>query len=213
VENPAFEAFYRGIYGDRWEALGEALRKPARTEPYKDGLREPYLLDRASALAALSLRLLPEGGMVLDACAAPGGKSLVIASRLGAGSVLVANEVSRERRRRLQEVLDRYLDAEKRARVRVSGFDAAAQGGRRSERGRFTGVLLDAPCSSERHVIQSPAHLARWTKARPRSLAARQWSLLSAAFLLLREGGSLVYVTCSLNPEENGGVVGRLVEK
>jgi 16S rRNA (cytosine1407-C5)-methyltransferase len=172
----------------------------------------PYRLDRASVLAAQSLPLPPEG-IMLDACAAPGGKSLVIASALGEGQRLLANEFSARRRGRLVRVLDEHLNAEKRARVWVSGFDAAALGGRRREQGRFSGILLDAPCSSERHVIRNPAALARWTAARPRFLARRQWALLSSAFLLLREGASLVYATCALTETENDGVAERLVKK
>ena len=179
---------------------------------FAEGLREPYFLDAASVLAARSLRL-PAGGIVLDACAAPGGKSLVIAAALPEGTRLLANELSGDRRRRLAAVLDRYLPEEKRARVTVSGFDAAAQGGRKREGGRFAAVLLDAPCSGERHVLADPRALGRWTPARPRFLARRQWALLSSAFLLLAPGGSLVYVTCALSEEENDGVAGRLLEK
>jgi 16S rRNA (cytosine1407-C5)-methyltransferase len=123
---------------------------------------------------------------------------------------LLSNEFSSERRRRLAKVLDEHLDAALRERVRVSGFDAAALGGKKSEYGRFDALLLDVPCSSEAHVLQNPAALAQWTSARPRFLARRQWALLSAAFLLLRPGGSLVYVTCAISPEENEGVVSRL---
>jgi 16S rRNA (cytosine1407-C5)-methyltransferase len=97
--------------------------------------------------------------------------------------------------------------------VRVSGFDAAAMGGKKSEQGRFRAVLLDAPCSSEAHVLGKAAALAAWTQARPRFLARRQWALLSSAFLLLAGGGSLVYSTCALTEEENDGVVRRLLEK
>jgi 16S rRNA (cytosine1407-C5)-methyltransferase len=110
-------------------------------------------------------------------------------------------------------VLDRHLDGETRSRISLSGFDAAALGGREGEHRRFAAILLDAPCSAERHVIADKMALARWTPARPRFLARRQWALLSAAFLLLREGGSLVYATCSLAPEENDGVCSRLAEK
>jgi 16S rRNA (cytosine1407-C5)-methyltransferase len=184
------------------------------------------MMDRASVLAAESLRL-PEEGLILDACAAPGGKSLVLASRMAGdasrmagdvtrmagGARLLCNELSRERRRRLASVLDEHLDEEKRRRVNVSGFDAAKAGGKKSEWGRFDAILLDAPCSSERHVIQSPKALAEWKPARPRQLSQRQWSLLSAAFLLLKSGGSLVYATCALSPEENDGPVSKLLEK
>ncbi|MDR1788442.1 MAG: hypothetical protein LBR16_08360, partial [Treponema sp.] len=210
----AFDAFYRGLYGARWDALKAALRSPPRAVPWSEGLTKPYFLDEASVRAALALPL-PEGagGLVLDACAAPGGKTLILASRMAEGVTLVANELSRERRRRLGAVLDGHLAPALRERVRVAGFDAAAAGGLLSERGRFDAILLDAPCSSERHVLQSPAALSRWTPARPRALAARQWALLSSAFLLLKAGGSLVYATCALNPAENDDVVSRLAKK
>jgi 16S rRNA (cytosine1407-C5)-methyltransferase len=208
-QNAAFEDFYRGIYGGRWVELRESLLAPVRAVPYDEGLVRPYMLDYASVLAARSLR---PAGEILDACAAPGGKALVIAGRM-AGGKLLANELSAERRRRLRAVLDEHLGPEKRALARVSGFDAAAAGARRGEWGRFDGILLDAPCSGERHVLGDPPSLARWTAARPRFLAGRQWSLLSAAFLLLKPGGVLVYATCSINPGENDGVIRRLLDK
>jgi len=211
-ENLAFEDYYREIWGSRWPSLRESLLSPAASIPYGEGLAKPYLMDRGSVLAAASLRL-PAAGIILDACAAPGGKSLVLASRMAADAALLANELSAERRRRLVNVLDEYLGAEKRRQVTVCGFDAGKQGGRKSEWNRFDAILLDAPCSSERHVIQSPKALAEWTIARPRSLARRQWALLSAAFLLLKPGGSLVYATCALTPEENDGPVARLLNK
>ena len=212
VKNEAFEVYYRGLWGSRWETLRESLLSPAAYVPYTEGLTKPYLMDRASVLAAQSLRL-PEKGLVLDACAAPGGKSLVLVSRLNGVTRLLSNELSAERRRRLLKVLDDHLNSEKRGLVSVSGFDAGQLGGKKSEWGRFDAILLDAPCSSERHVIQNPRSLDAWKAARPRSLACRQWALLSAAFLLLKPGGSLVYATCALSPEENDGPVSRLLGK
>jgi 16S rRNA (cytosine1407-C5)-methyltransferase len=210
--NEAFEDYYRALYGERWEGLRRSLLEKAASTAFTEGLRSPYMLDPASVLAARSLRL-PHEGTILDACAAPGGKSLVIASGMGRGVRLLANELSGERRRRLVQVLDERLDGERRAQVTVSGFDAAALGGKEHERGRFDGILLDAPCSSERHVLAGQKALAQWRPARPRFLAARQWALLSAAFLLLKHGGSLVYVTCALSEEENDEVVSRLLQK
>jgi 16S rRNA (cytosine1407-C5)-methyltransferase len=227
--NPGFEDYYGAIYGERWPRLRASLleREAVRAVPYEGSgekkLTKPYYLDRASVLAASSLRLpesagtesggLREAPLILDACAAPGGKALVLASRMEKGTQLLANELSSCRRRRLARVLDEYLPAELRAVVRVSGFDAAAAAGRKTERGRFAAVLLDAPCSGEGHVLRDAAALSQWTKARPRFLARRQWALLSAAFLLLAPGGSLVYATCAINPEENDGAARRLMEK
>jgi 16S rRNA (cytosine1407-C5)-methyltransferase len=214
--NEAFEEYYRACFGSRWQTLRKSLLEKAGPVLYSQGpfarLTVPYPLDRASVLAAQSLRL-PESGLILDACAAPGGKSLVIASSMSGETRLLANELSGERRRRLVKVLDDHLDADLRQRVRVSGFDAAALGGRKTEHERFDAVILDAPCSSEAHVLGDPKALAQWTSARPRFLAQRQWALLSAAFLLLRPGGSLVYATCALSPDENDGVVSRLAAK
>jgi 16S rRNA (cytosine1407-C5)-methyltransferase len=211
-ENPAFEEYYSKLWGSRWPGLRESLLLPGASIPFGEGLVKPYMMDRASVLAAFSLRL-PESGTILDACAAPGGKSLCLASRMAPESRLLCNELSAERRRRLVNVLDEHLCEEKRRRVAVSGFDAGKQGGKKSERNRFDAILLDAPCSSERHVIQNAKALAEWKPARPRSLSLRQWALLSAAFLLLKPGGSLVYSTCALTPEENDGPVSRLLSK
>jgi 16S rRNA (cytosine1407-C5)-methyltransferase len=210
--NDQFESYYTGLFGSRWKDLRESLIGKSAALPYAAGLVKPYLLDRASMLAAQSLDISTEGP-ILDACAAPGGKTLVIASRMGSRSTLLANELSGERRRRLAKVLDEHLPGALRERITVTGFDAAAAGGRSTERGRFAAVLLDAPCSSERHVLGSEKALAQWTLARPRFLARRQWALLSSAFLLLHSGGSLVYATCALSPEENDAVVSRLLEK
>jgi 16S rRNA (cytosine1407-C5)-methyltransferase len=223
LQNDAFEAYYRGLYGGRWDGLRESLCAERPAYAFQQGLTAPYFLDYASVLAARAVRL-PDGGntedgcgeappVVLDACAAPGGKSLVIAANLAPPARLLANELSAERRRRLSTVLDTHLCGETRSRVSVSGFDAAAAGRRTSEHGRFAAVLLDAPCSSEAHVLKDAKALAAWTPARPRFLARRQWALLSSAFLLLAPGGSLVYATCALSAEENDGVARRLLAK
>jgi 16S rRNA (cytosine1407-C5)-methyltransferase len=211
-KNYAFEEYYQNCYGERWPGLRRSILLPATSIPYSEGLVKPYMMDRASVIAASCLRL-PAEGIILDACAAPGGKSLVVASRMGVGASLLSNELSCERRRRLSNVLDEHLDAETRARVTVSGFDAAAAGGKKTEQNRFNAILLDAPCSSERHVIQNAAAYAQWKPGRPRGLARRQWSLLSSAFLLLKSGASLVYATCALAPEENDGPPAKLLEK
>jgi 16S rRNA (cytosine1407-C5)-methyltransferase len=206
----AFEDRYRALFGARWEALATALAAAADTRPFVAAPgSEPFFLDSASVAAASFLPL--ETGEILDACAAPGGKTLVVTSRLGADSILLANELSSDRRRRLSDVLDRHLPPGLRKRVRVCGEDAASMCLRNKQ--RFSSILLDAPCSSERHVLGDPRALAAWKAARPRSLARRQWALLASAWLMLKPGGWLVYSTCALGPEENEAVVERLAEK
>ena len=207
----AFRQHYRSIFGERWEGLEATLAMPSDSVAIDLGGTEPYFLDSASVFAAESLNL-PEDGEILDACAAPGGKSLIIASRMAGNNLkLIANELSSDRRRRLSEVLDRSLPPEIRSRVVVAGEDAGAMC--RRNVGRFGAILLDAPCSSERHVLADSVALAAWSPSRPRSLAQRQWALLSSAFLMLKPGACLVYSTCALDPVENDGVAGRLAAK
>ena len=206
----AFEAYYAAIFGSRWPALREALLK--ETQPVAFSVRggEPYYLDQASIYAAQALPPIDDG-RYLDMCAAPGGKTLVLASRMGQDAQIQANELSRARRARLLAVLDEHLPSDIRTRIDVTGYDAATFP--RYRQVCYDRILLDAPCSSERHVITDAKYLACWTPARIKMLAQRQWALLSAAFLLLKPGGFLVYATCALADAENDGVVQKLLKK
>ena len=206
----AFEAYYAALFGDRWPALREALLK--ETQPVAFSVRggKPYYLDQASIYAAQALPPLDEGSY-LDMCAAPGGKTLVLASGMGQEAHIQANELSRSRRARLLTVLAEHLPPDISTRIEVTGYDAATLP--RYRRACCDRILLDAPCSSERHVITDAKYLACWTPARVKMLAQRQWALLSAAFLLLKPGGFLVYATCALADAENDGVVQKLLKK
>ena len=206
----AFEAYYSALFGGRWQALREALLQ--ETQPVAFSVRggKPYYLDQASIYAAQALPPIDEGSY-LDMCAAPGGKTLVLASGMGQDAQIQANELSRARRARLLTVLDEHLPPDIRTRIEVTGYDAATLP--RYRKACYDRILLDAPCSSERHVITDEKYLACWTPARIKMLAQRQWALLSAAFLLLKQGGFLVYATCALADAENDGVVQRLLKK
>lgn len=205
----AFEQYYQTLYGDRWEGLRDALCEPSRQIGWNENLREPYYMDSDSIAAA---RVLPSGGRnILDMCAAPGGKTLVLASSLEQGAAITANEFSRDRRARLLSVLDRYLASETRLQVQVTGHDASRWS--RHETASHDRILLDVPCSSERHVLGSPPYLAQWSPARIRNLGFRQWALLSGAWLVLAPGGYLVYATCALSPVENDGAIRKLLRK
>lgn len=206
----AFDAFYSELFGERWAFLKEALLGAASQCGYETGLLKPYYLDKGSVRAARTLPL-ENAEKIADFCAAPGGKSLILASTMSQSATLVSNERSRERKNRLQKVLDEHLEESVRSRVSVSGFDASCWCN--YEREAYDRILLDAPCSSERHVLADEKYLAQWSKARIRNLAVTQWSLLSSAFLVLKKGGYMVYSTCALAPAENDSVVARLLKK
>lgn len=206
----AFDAYYGELFDSRWPDLRTALLKETQPVAFSVCGGKPYYLDAASICAAQALPPL-DAGQCLDMCAAPGGKTLVLASRMGAEVHIQANELSRTRRARLLKVAEEHLPAEMRSRISITGFDAATLP--RSQQAFYDRILLDAPCSSERHVITDPKYLADWTSARIKMLSQRQWALLSAAFLLLKPGGFLLYATCALANAENDGVVRKLLKK
>lgn len=206
-----FEEYYDQLYGDRWQALKESFAgQGSAVEYHVSGAEQSYFLDSASVLAALSLPL--DGAEeILDLCAAPGGKTLVLASRMPEDAKLSSNERSPERKHRLATVVQTCLPAEISERVKTSCSDGATWCTRQSE--CFDCILLDAPCSSERHVIADPKYLNTWSPSRIKTVTTEQWALLSSAYRLLRPQGILLYSTCALCPEENDGMIERLYKK
>lgn len=183
-----------------------SLHRPLRTA---NGLFDYYMMDLASVIVANALEVEPND-RVLDLCAAPGGKSLILAEQLGPNGELTANERSAARRFKLKDILANYLPDEARARVRITGHDASKWGTR--ERDVYDRVLVDAPCSSERHVIGSP-EMSHWKASRTKQMAVRQYAILCSALLAVKPGGRIVYSTCSISPYENDHVIERLLKR
>lgn len=206
-----FEQYYGELYGERWQALKESFAgEGSAVEYYVTGAEKKYFLDSASVLAALCLPL-EDATDLLDLCAAPGGKTLVLASRMSADATLSSNERSPERKHRLSTVVQSCLPPEISERVKTSCSDGATWCTRQTE--CFDRILLDAPCSSERHVIADPKYLNSWSPSRIKTVTTEQWALLSSAYRLLRPEGILLYSTCALCPEENDGMIERLYKK
>ena len=150
-----------------------------------------------TALRAAELLEPREGELLLDLCAAPGGKSVVLAD---AGSRVLACDPSAPRLLRLRDTLRRLAP-----RGRVDLVACASGDGTAQE--TFDGVLVDAPCSNTGVLAQRPEARWRYGPAAVRSLAELQGRLLRAGAERLKRGGRLVYSTCSLEPEENGRCV------
>ena len=206
-----FFDYFSNLFGERWPALLEALKgEGCATELRFGASLEPYYLDEASVFAAKSLAVEP-GMDVLDMCAAPGGKSLVIASMLQGEGSLQSNDRSPDRRLRLTHVLENSLPASWLGIVKVTGYDGVKFGLHKKE--SYDRILLDAPCSSDRHVLNSPAHLEVWSAKRVKRLSVEQGALLASAVDALRPGGVLVYGTCALSPLENDKVVEKILKK
>ena len=206
-----FEEYYGELYGERWDAIKESFAgEGSAVEYHVTGAQQSYFLDSASVLAALSLPL-ENASDILDLCAAPGGKTLVLASRMPQDAKLSSNERSPERKHRLATVVQTCLPLEILERVITSCSDGATWCTRQTE--CFDHILLDAPCSSERHVIADPKYLNTWSPSRIKTVTTEQWALLSSAYRLLSPKGILLYSTCALCPEENDGMIERLYKK
>ena len=174
------------------------------------GLRLGYVMDPASIEAARALPL--EGAeSVLDLCAAPGGKSLVLAEGLPPEAELFLNDRSSDRLARLRQVIADYVPTSVSARIRITGHDGRRVG--LGKREAFDRILLDAPCSSEGHVLADPQALEQWSESRVERLAQDQYALVTSALDALRPGGYLLYSTCALTKRENDAVIQRIFER
>lgn len=161
-----------------------------------------YVQDQGSQMVG---RLAGARGRILDACAAPGGKSTLMADDEASTRTVVAAEASMERARRLAALVARWGSPN----VHVATADAL----RPPFRQPFDVVLLDAPCSGLGTIGRNPD--IRW-RARAGDLdrqATRQRALLEALAPLVARGGRLVYSTCSSEPEENEAVVATFLER
>lgn len=205
-----FNQFYSDLFGSRWEALKESFFQENQSVEYKIQNCESYFLDSASVFAALCLPL-QDAQNILDLCAAPGGKTLVLASRMPEDAKLFSNERSTSRVSRLKKVVETCLPGQINERVKVSCSDGSTWCKRQSE--CFDRILLDAPCSSERHVIQDKKYLDSWSPSRIKTVSMEQWALLSSAYRLLEVGGILLYSTCALCPQENDEIIKKLHKK
>ncbi|MCL2705985.1 MAG: RsmB/NOP family class I SAM-dependent RNA methyltransferase [Spirochaetaceae bacterium] len=205
-----FNNYYSSIYGIRWEVLKESFKlKPDYFEINK-GMLAPYYIDKASLFPVKALDIFP-GQNVLDMCAAPGGKTLLIALANGESGTITANDRSASRRKRLISVLDASLPLNLRKTVKITGHDASLWGV--YEKNIYDRILLDAPCSSERHVYLSEPHLKLWSPSRIKQLASRQFAMLAAALDAVKPLGKIVYSTCAISREENDGIIEKLIKK
>ena len=155
----------------------------------------PQMDDGSRLVAELAAAAMPEAKRVWDCCAAPGGKTLILARRLGAAEV-VATDVSAKRLAQTEARLRRYAYAE---RVRCGVADAVEAKG---VEGAFDLILCDVPCSGTGTLAGNPEIRHRLKVEEMTRQGERQRAILAGALKRLRRGGRLVYSTCSLEPEE-----------
>jgi len=178
--------------------LKSPLRKLQESFIYKEGYI--YVQNLSSMLVPLCLE--PENNdKILDLCAAPGAKTTQILSLAPSAEIIAVEKI----RVRYYKLL---------ANLKQQGADSVKayllEGGlvRKKFPGQFDKILVDAPCSTEgRFFVANPRSYKYWKPKKIKEMVHKQKKLLRAAFFSLKEGGILVYSTCTISPEENEEVV------
>ena len=164
-----------------------------------------FSLQNPSAYEVVKLLDLKPGLKVWDACAAPGGKSALMAEMEPSLDIL-ASDVSEFRVQKMHDVVDR-LGLKN---VHLECIDVLACNG---DVGTFDRILLDVPCSNMGVIARRPESVYRLTPESIKELSELQYKLLESAATRLAVGGIIVYATCSPDPTETTQVVNRFVKE
>lgn len=184
--------------------LKTPLREFQRTEIYRNGL--VYVQNLSSMLPVLCLG--PENrDKILDLCAAPGAKTTQVFSLAPQAEVTAIEKI----RPRYYKLL---------ANLKTQGIETAkvllldSIWVRKKFPEYFDKILADVPCSAEgRFLTSNPNSFKYWKQRKVKEMVHKQKKLLHSAFLALKEGGILVYSTCTFSPEENEGVIDWFINK
>ena len=160
-----------------------------------------FYMQEPSASAVVEALDPSPGTMVLDLCAAPGGKATHLAARLAGDGILVANECVASRVQPLCSNLERIgarnaVVTSAMPDVLAAAFDSC-----------FDAVVVDAPCSGEGMFRRDKEAIRQWSREHVAGCAARQALILSDGARMVRAGGVLIYSTCTLNSHENEEVI------
>lgn len=177
---------------------------PASLREYVEGLYT--IQDESSMLVAQMLKPLP-GMRVLDACAAPGGKTTHIAELMNNRGEIIANDLHPHKENLIRKQAERLGISI----IRTVIGDALTIAERMD--GLFDRILLDAPCSGFGVIRRKPD--LKWSKGPEDvgAIAELQYQLLESVSRLLKKGGLLIYSTCTIEPEENGDLVRRFIAR
>ena len=183
-----------------WHPLGRYLReRPVFTLDPAFHAGAYYVQEASSMFLYEALRQSVDFSKrlkVLDLCAAPGGKSTLLADMISADSLLVANEVIRQRVGVLRENMEKWGLPN----IAVTGAEAEEF---EALEGWFDVVVTDAPCSGEGLFRKDPDAVGEWSPAGVDLCAGRQRRILTSAVRALAPGGVLVFSTCTFNRREN----------
>jgi NOL1/NOP2/sun family putative RNA methylase len=159
-----------------------------------------YFVQSVASMWAVEVLNPGKSEVVVDMCAAPGGKTTHIAEMMRNKGALLATDISRSRMRGLRSNLSR-MRVENVLAIRVDAAQLPETGVKADK------VLLDAPCTGEGLIPLDPKRKQSRSLEDIQTMASVQRKLIVAASKLLEDGGTLVYSTCSVAPEENEEII------
>ncbi len=162
-----------------------------------------YVQEAASMIPPIVLDPKPRE-IVLDIAAAPGSKTTQIAQYMENKGIIVANDVSHDRLASLGVNVQR---------CGVKNAVLTMKRGQQIKNIEFDKILVDAPCSGTGTIRKSVKTVYTWNPDMVKKMAAEQKKLICHAFSLLKEGGTMVYSTCTMEPDENEGVIDFFLSK
>ena len=182
---------------------------PENLQPGKHPFHEAgvYYIQEPSAMAPAEALMVEPGDIVLDLCAAPGGKSTQIAGKLQDKGLLISNEIIPSRAKILSENIERLgiknaivtnEDSNHLAEVFPEFFDK---------------IMVDAPCSGEGMFRKNSEACNEWSLENVKKCSIRQAEILDNAALMLKPGGRMVYSTCTFSTIENEDTIKHFLEK
>ena len=172
----------------------EKKDKPSKHPYYFAGL---YYIQEPSAMTPAATLPIEQGDRVLDICAAPGGKSTELASKLKDTGILVSNDISASRAKALLKNLEVFgvgnslIISEAPYKLSERFFEY------------FDKILIDAPCSGEGMFRKSISMVNAWDEGKNDMYSELQRSILDEVIKMLKPGGMLLYSTCTFSPKEN----------
>lgn len=182
------------------EALGASLRK------FPLFAKGSFTVQDQGAMICVDLLAPKPGEVVLDLCAAPGGKTTHMAQLMENSGQIIARDVYPSRLKLVEETARRLgittITTEEADGTRLKEADLA----------RFDRILLDAPCSGTGIIRRKPEIRYHGDKKERKSLRTIQKAMLDNAWAMLKPGGTLVYSTCAVNADENEGQIKALLQ-
>ncbi|WP_297132185.1 RsmF rRNA methyltransferase first C-terminal domain-containing protein [Terrisporobacter sp.] len=182
----------------------ESIDRPGKNPLHESGA---YYLQEPSAMSVVPKLDVQEGDKVLDLCAAPGGKSTYILSKLNNTGLLISNEINPTRIKALGENLERFGAKN----CIITNTDSSNL--KKVFTGYFDKIVIDAPCSGQGMFRKDEVAIKDWSYSKVLECQSIQKEIIRDGFRMLKKDGILVYSTCTFAKEENEYVIEEFINE